>query len=435
MIRIFLFVFLLVPTATFAEAEGALGVAETKALTTAAQTLATEAKALASLPYGNPAVAAAEKLSATALSCVSKKSLTDGACLETTAPQIKGFTDEYGTLMQMGFMVGGTMADQCSAIGKALKAASLALTLYQGACSGTMAICSSSCGSIPAQVKALNTAVNTSGAACAKAHAATGGVCPVIESFEALMTTAYKLQGSSTGVATACAGYKKNLTSALTGVMSAVMAAKTAKSCEDDTSGGTAVGEACVDPNHLSYNSASCKCSRNELSGAECQGITSTTAGGVDGNGVRTSDSGFGDDSGSTTGGGFFGDAEEAKKDQSPSSNLPGAPVAGGGGGLNGGSGGGNGAAVDGSGNPRKLNANILGGFGGGGGGGSGGSGPGYGEVDKKLQEHGPGGKLDPKRSLASQMAKEITAQGGRSNWEKVRDRYTNNKRTLLMNK
>lgn len=435
-LRIFLCACLFFPVSTFAqEVEGTP--TEGEVLKAQASVLSSTASSLSAAPGMQQAVAAANKLSATAAACASKKTLTDNACLETMNPAIKTFTDEYGAVMQMGFMIGGTMADQCSAIGKTLKAASMALTAYQAACSGSMAICSSSCSSIPAQVAALNTAVNASGAACAAAHPPTN-ICPYVEGLEQLMTIAYKVKSAGATVAQGCAGYSKNLGSALVGVLSAIASAKQAKNCEDEFKGdGTAIGEACVDPKNLGYNSPNCKCARNELTAAECQRINVSNPALGSGSGVRVGEAGSLTDSGTAVDLTAGGTAAESKiKDNGGAPSLPGAPAGGGGGGLGGGGGGSGVAAQDGSGYSRKLNANILGGFGGGGGGGGmGGAGPGYGEVDKKLQEHGPGGKLDPKRSLASQMAKEITAQGGRSNWEKVRDRYRDNKRTLLMNK
>jgi hypothetical protein len=77
------------------------------------------------------------------------------------------------------------------------------------------------------------------------------------------------------------------------------------------------------------------------------------------------------------------------------------------------------------------LDTNVLAGAGGGSGGGGGwGSGWNGGSEDK-YKDYLPGGKKDPGAAGAA-FAKEVTGGGGKSNWEKVRDRYIDNKPTLL---
>ena len=77
------------------------------------------------------------------------------------------------------------------------------------------------------------------------------------------------------------------------------------------------------------------------------------------------------------------------------------------------------------------MNANILGGEAGGSGGGGGGGWNG-GDGDPALRKYLPGGERDPSSMAGKAMIKEVTSQGGKSNWEKVRERYRDNKPTLL---
>ena len=97
-----------------------------------------------------------------------------------------------------------------------------------------------------------------------------------------------------------------------------------------------------------------------------------------------------------------------------------------GGSGAAGGSTGGAGKAVS------KVNTNILSGEGGGGGGGGGSFGGGSGSSRDALRQYLPGGKRDPAQIAAQAVSKEVTSQGGKSNWEKITDRYRDNKPSLL---
>lgn len=117
-------------------------------------------------------------------------------------------------------------------------------------------------------------------------------------------------------------------------------------------------------------------------------------------------------------------------------STQAGPPVGGGGGGgLSGGSGvGGGGGSDGGSGaNQRRLSASIYGGEGGGGGGGFGGY---RGSSDSSgMRRYMPGGTKDPAAigvaGLGAGASKEISGAYGKSLWEKVKERYNDNKSTL----
>ncbi|MGZ3771189.1 MAG: hypothetical protein ACXWRG_16185 [Bdellovibrio sp.] len=117
-----------------------------------------------------------------------------------------------------------------------------------------------------------------------------------------------------------------------------------------------------------------------------------------------------------------------------------GAPMGGGSAGLSGGGsggGGGNGAGANGSGGGGLDLSKYGSGFAGGGGG-AGRYGGGYssGSGSSKYGAYLPGGAKDPTRGLAGQQAwtNEVTGQGGKSNWEKVKERYHDNKGSLINN-
>ncbi|MEN0059187.1 MAG: hypothetical protein AAGB31_10170, partial [Bdellovibrio sp.] len=54
----------------------------------------------------------------------------------------------------------------------------------------------------------------------------------------------------------------------------------------------------------------------------------------------------------------------------------------------------------------------------------------------ENYKEYMPGGSKDPNRGMLGEQAwkKEVTGQAGKSNWEKVKDRYQDNKSSLLGN-
>lgn len=148
-----------------------------------------------------------------------------------------------------------------------------------------------------------------------------------------------------------------------------------------------------------------------------------------------------------------FGASSEIAKPSTPAASsvsLPGEPAAtmpsqqastalGGGGGLSGGGGGGGGLAppaADKAAAPSggsRLNSSILGGDSGGGGGGGSSYGS-RGSSSDEMRNYLPGGARDPNRMISGGFVvpKDVTGSGGRSNWEKVTDRYRDAKSTLL---
>lgn len=58
----------------------------------------------------------------------------------------------------------------------------------------------------------------------------------------------------------------------------------------------------------------------------------------------------------------------------------------------------------------------------------------GGGGSSSQYREYLPGGTKDPNKGIAGQemLVREVTGPGGKSNWEKVKNRYRDNKNTLL---
>ncbi len=128
-------------------------------------------------------------------------------------------------------------------------------------------------------------------------------------------------------------------------------------------------------------------------------------------------------------------DRDPAGVAQKPSSEniggaQAGAPVGGGGGGAAGTDGKGGGSReMPGRLNKAGYNTNIMGGYdGGGGGGGRGGF---RSELDAKRALANYRRNLNPTKVAAQAWTREVSPQGGRSNFEKVRARYNDNRRTL----
>jgi len=354
----------------------------------------------------------AETVAAAIQSCIAKTEIANTLCLESSSPALGSFMANYGLMLQTAGQAIKRLSEQYNEISKLLDLSSLAIGAFQVTCATAQSICSSTCGNIEPAAAAYLTAAR--GAPAQITHQENA------RAIQALTKNSLKI----------CGSYSVSVESAIGGVVLALTGMKQAQNCKEKTA-ATNDGDQCTDPKNPAYNQKGCMCTRNELPAAECQnqviGQSASkapkiqTGGKVildkDGNPVPE-----------------FSPAEKADPladTDSGSGGLPGAPSGSGGGASA--SGGGGGGAQDGfAGGGRRLNTNILGGGSGGSGGGAGfGSGPGYGE-DASLKAYKPGGDKDPSRTIASQLAKEVTGQGGRSNWEKVKSRYIDNTGKLL---
>jgi hypothetical protein len=390
-----------------------------------------------------PVTAAAAELEKAVPSCESKKTIADTMCLEKSSPAISSFLNENGNLVSMGLAVGGSLVEQCSGIADLLNKAGVVFGAYQAACNTAKAVCASSCTSIKAagaKVKAATkealSIIEQKATFCKQSEA--GIVCEkyVTEAQQAriassnINTELAKIETGTGKKSAICTGYEKNVQSAMLGAISALQGMVKSKQCEDkNTSDAVVAATDCYTATAPGYSTPNCQCTRGEKSPAECQALN-INPNSIKAAAIALPPVGTTGSAGGLGLGGLDTGTDQKNLGASSASLGAGAPVEGGGGGASGGGGVGGGGAQDGSAGGRRLNTNILGGgFGGGGGGGSNGAGPGY---DSELKKYMPGGKNDPNRTIASQLAKEVTPQAGRSNWEKVKLRYRDNFSTLL---
>lgn len=351
-------------------------------------------------------------------SCLTASRTANTLCISYKSTNIMNATAVIGGLTAV---IGGitSLSDSCSKIGEALKYANVALTAYNAACAGAMLACQSMC-------KSVNTTV-TASKNCARYNQP-----------EALT--------AATNVMTDCAGYKWNMVAAGAGILAMVAQFGIAKKCEKETMNckGNSVDPRCpamtVDCSKaVNLTKVQCVCQiRPNTPG--CMGATGGNRQDTysrmtpEGNGTTINSNLNG------SGANLGPDAKGFKGTEDPTTSVKGAGGAGGAGAA-----GGNGFSGAGAGGKKgetakSLNANVLGGGdgGGGGGGGSGGHGGGYDDLDPKspYKSFIPGGANDPSRSGMSKevYSSQITGGGGKSNWEKVRDRYRDHKSSLLSN-
>jgi hypothetical protein len=385
---------------------------------------------------GSAATMTEAKLVASIETCETARNAAYYACAEWLSPGIAEFVKSYGTLMSVASAGLGSFSDQCKGIGSLLNNANTVLGAYQVACATAQGICTSKCNgaltnlgyTVKANAKASSEAqtYTSNPATAAAAAAALKHYGPEAAEF---ISQEKELLVERIGF---CQNFQIGADSAIIGMVAAVKGVMTTKKCEEENSTINA-GIDCTNPQNAAYNQKSCMCTRNELPAAECQ--NQVVANTVKNSGVQTGGKVTFDKDGNPVP--DFSPVEKGTPlaaTDSGSGGLPGAP-SGGGGGVGGAGGGTGGGAQDGfAGGGRRLNTNILGGGSGGSGGGAGfGSGAGYGE-DPSLRAYKPGGAKDPSRTIASQLAKEVTGQGGRSNWEKVKSRYIDNSGKLLGN-
>ncbi|XGC80735.1 hypothetical protein ACES2L_15530 [Bdellovibrio bacteriovorus] len=384
--------------------------------------------------------------------CVSTHSGAAKACLENLSPHILTGVTTLNTLMNTIGSV--AVKDQCSKFSNAMDIAKAAMTAYTAACGAAKAGCGFYCVSARNSVIKLNK-ISSSGASCAKATPQTMAACTqqlaaYNNSFSTIQSSVKdegkkEIEKSMAGKAGICTEkYANLLASAVSGIAGLMNAINQGKECEEETKGDpTAPGtdplkEKCSDP--ANANLPECICLKNPRTPGCSNSYEKPgelNAGGNIGTGAtdRTNVA--------ATGGGpdlgMGGGATPEFPGRNPTSDSGGssAPAGGGAGGsLGGGSGGGSGG-MDGEKSEaakKGLDTNILGGAGGGGGGGWGAGGGG--SSDSKYRSYLPGGKNDPSKGMAGSQAwtKEVTGQGGKSNWDKIKERYRDNKSTLLNN-
>lgn len=386
--------------------------------------------------------------------CVKSQATASWWCREKSSPELQKTLNDINTIGSM--ITGVAINDACSNLAKMARVAQGGLTAYTASCSSFRAACEASCSTVASNLKRIvktNAAAikcnvtpappNTEAglAACAELD---GVVAEVTSSIKDLGNTDNSLKDPQSIAAKnkACTyEYANMLLSAGAGIASMINSFKQGQKCDEETEGTTTpVAEAAVDKcadATTAANDPECICKANprtpgcanSYQKANEGSLSTLSSGGASvlANGGDRNVAGLGGTADQGIDGGKGGASDGG------SSGVGGS--AGGGSGL-GGFGGGSGGGGPGEAEAKKagLNTDILSGSGGGGGGGFGG----YrgSAADSKYRAYLPGGAKDPAQGVAGQQAwtKEVTGQGGKSNWEKIKDRYRDNKSTLLNN-
>ncbi|MGZ3773559.1 MAG: hypothetical protein ACXVCY_00905 [Pseudobdellovibrionaceae bacterium] len=385
-------------------------------------------------------------------SCTSRQSRAATACLERCSPKILESVPILNTLLST---VGSAVADNCSKFASAMDVAKGIMTAYTAECGAFKYACDSACSS---SLKGLQEMQSLAEAAQAKIvcknpvgstncfEDAQKKLKALIESVKKELDTSNKK--SVAGKQEICTGkYAQLLTSAVSGIGSLVNSMMQGKKCQNQTAGTPAsvavaplTADQCADPKNA--NMPDCICQKNPRTPGCANTFQKPGANGLN-NQVTAASSPSGMSpvdrslAGLQTNSGL--PPINAGNVNDPGGGAAGPPVGGGGAGLGGGGGGAGGGPGSGNGESGKNGIDLekysSGLAGGGGGGRYNGSSSGSNSSDK-YRSYLPGGAKDPNRGIAGQQAwtKEVTGQGGKSNWEKVKERYNDNKNTLINN-
>jgi hypothetical protein len=399
--------------------------------------------------------------------CRAKEDKANKFCIEARNPDVQKYAMFAQTIMAgvSGF------TDSCSKFSKLMNLGNTALGLYQAQCGLWKGMCSSSCSTAvkgvtdaKANLKKLSaTYVAESKRVAAKWRAVqppgTGeeaakwydkaaiDMPKYIDQYEKTLLDRELVAGGADYKPVAkkletCNGYAKQLATSVLGAAGMLKSAAGADKCEEDSSNNpTAVaGNGPVDctiPANKTSNMTCICLDAPRTPGCDSLLDSPTSAKNLDvARAASTSDYIPTTPTGGKIDLGGSGDGLDLASKSAGSGSGSSAPGGPGGraAGIDGGSAGGGGAGGSAAEKKSALNTNILGGEGGGGGGGSWGGGGG----DDGLRQYLPGGAKDPNaQGVAGQgagAAGGATGPAGKSNWEKVRDRYRDNNRTLLNN-
>ncbi len=373
--------------------------------------------------------------------CADKAETAEFICRENTNPDIV----KALPLIQAGMAtLSGGVNDACSKFAQAMDIANKALLAYQAGCSAAKALCQLKCSDAEKILKNGSTAATK---ACEGIPPTSDNIVKR-ENCNAALTEFNNAKDADLNASTrdsvakhyaGCASYGAQLASAVVGAIGVINSMQQSNKCDKKTQVATPTPAATpvdctIEVNRLNNQTCICKAAPrtpgcaggldNNLNANRADIMGASEMGGYTPGKVDGADAGVDGSTGDFLGGASSGDGR---------SSGPGAPVGGRGAGIDGGGafGGAGSSAAQKSGS--GLNTNILGGEGGGGGGGRGGYG-GRSDDDKALRDYLPGGQKDPNGNQIAGHGgnKGITTPDGKSNWEKVRERYRENNSSLL---
>lgn len=387
--------------------------------------------------------------------CAEREKTTETICREKTNPTL---VQAIPVVQAIVTAIGGAK-DACSKFAKATDTLNKALVVYQATCATSKAACQSSCAKAENSIKvvrentpkttgqgesALNTAaMNAAGANDAKTaeemRTAAKQISKLGEETKALLDAEF---GKDTTTVSSnlqtCKDFSGQLMSAGIGLAGMIKSFGESNKCDTNlaaTPGATPVANVdCSLP--ANQNLTQCICELNPRTVGCATGLNNAanakSADGLNASSLAPGTSVGAQDPSLSGGGGSDATIAAAEKSGSGSGGGGAGAPSGGSAGMEGGSGGSGGPDSAKQKAGSSLNAAILGGEGGGGGGGGGwGSGEGSAE-EAAMRQYLPGGEKDPAGLAGQVAAKEVTSEGGKSNWEKVRERYRDNKPTLL---
>lgn len=421
-----------------------------------------------------------ETYSSNSAQCISRSSVAITMCMTCLSTHIQtGINVAQTALTALSGVSSAT--GQCGGLQDASKYIQGALAAYQAACGGAKALCDSACSSskssltnlkaalerIKANFAANLTCANPNGPPPFEVNPATIPNCAAyvtkaraaVTQIEAAMRIIDpELNATTPGTiakkTATCQGYTMTLISAASGIGSFALLSQQAKNCKKETAAtATATQDKCaplpgktVIETTLDSSCLASLCSKTEYSSrTECVCYTSPrtagcpsglspagadTPGGLQATAVDPNASALQATgttlNGTSPGAGTVNTRSAAGTDglkgttagsggAAPSAGLPGSGTAAAG-------------EVAPSATTRPSTA-MYGGESGGSGGSY--SSSGYGSGGGALRSYLPGGAQDPARTQASVSAAGVTSAGGKSNFEKITDRYVENRSTL----
>lgn len=371
---------------------------------------------------------AIKKYSASRQACIDRNQLAGRNCLEKCSQHIQEMVS--GAQVLLTGMSQFSIVESCSKMGQAMKLAQMGMSAFTLACGAQKALCENSCGTA---IEALETAKKILNQPIMPDPDKVGCETALVGKQSKLITLGENELAPETKVSMAgkkieCTGYAANLAAAGLGILSAIKQGRQANACENATNGSqVAAADPCTVP--ATKDSPKCICKANPRSPG-CELATNLSS---DGSGGFGQTGGGQPAAGIIPGGGAgLGTNSGISDFKAGADGAKGAAPPIGGGGGSAGLGGGNSGSNDGRGAAdaiTKMNTGIYGGEGGGGGGGYGGRGGG----GQKTAAYNPelAQKISAEREIAS-LRNQVSSQGGKSNWEKVKDRYTQEKTNLL---
>lgn len=381
--------------------------------------------------------------------CTTNQPKATKACLSSYSPEMQMATMMANQLFSSG---ASAVNDSCNKSSKLFGMMQAGLNGYIAACEATKLSCNSACNSGIDALKDLEKLISGVKVTCPTSTnpqdpeviACTGDLA-IFNPIQAKIAETVKPEITDDGKCISMAGkkrvcgvdYANMILGGTQSLMAIANAFKKSSGCDDESTTGittpvvTTTDVDCTKSENAGNEKCIC------LANPRLSGCSSTLAG-LNGNSSSrlpstssASASGVGEDAikAGDIGSGVNGiQAIEPSNAAGAGSSLRGGGYGGGAGGLSGGGGAGDPKAA--AAGAAPLDTNVLSGEGGGGGY-SGGFGGGSAALEKALEEEKKDLE-DPNKVAAMEWAKQVAPESGRSNFERVRDRYNANRRTLM---